>query len=130
MKRLERTLEETQEHLAVAQLSLEETEASRDEEAENGAAAAARLQASEEQLLRTKRERDLLQAERSVWQVARSGIQEELAKVIQRWRTRGVLCTKCHALEEYVSHITDPHYCKRDTDAFQPLPRPVHSASD
>jgi len=61
--------------------SLSEVKASRDEAAAAAAAANARLQTSEEQLLRSRREHDLLQAERSVWQVARSGIQEELAKV-------------------------------------------------
>lgn len=76
-----RTLEETEEQLAETRAILEEAEASRDEEARKGTAASARLQASEEQLLRAKRERDLLQAERNVWHVARSGIQEEMVKV-------------------------------------------------
>lgn len=84
LRRLERSLEETREGLASARRDLAEAEASRDEAAAAGAAAGARLQTSEEQLLRVRREYDLLQAERSVWQVARSGIQEELAKV--GWR--------------------------------------------
>lgn len=78
--RLERSLEDVGEDLSTARASLGETETSRDEAAAAAAEASARLQASEEQLLRSRREHDLLQAERSVWQVARSGIQEELAK--------------------------------------------------
>ena len=84
LRRLERSLEETREGLASSRRDLAEVETSRDEAAAAGAAAGARLQTSEEQLLRVRREYDLLQAERSVWQVARSGIQEELAKV--GWR--------------------------------------------
>ncbi len=69
------------EELLTTRESLSEVKASRDEATEAAASANARLQTSEEQLLRSRREHDLLQAERSVWQVARSGIQEELAKV-------------------------------------------------
>lgn len=83
-RRLERSLNETREELTAAHSHLRETSAARDEAKTVGAAASAKLQASEEQLLRAKREKDLLQAERSVWQVARSGIQEELAKVQRR----------------------------------------------
>lgn len=81
LSRLERNLEDVREDLSTARASLGETEALRDEATAAAAEAGARLQTSEEQLLRSRREHDLLQAERSVWQVARSGIQEELAKV-------------------------------------------------
>lgn len=81
MGRLERDLQETQEQLAAVRLKLEETEGARDGATAAKAVLSSRLQMSEEELLRARRERDLLQAERSVWQVARSGIQEELAKV-------------------------------------------------
>lgn len=74
-------MEEAREELAAVRLQLEEAEGARDEAVAAEARSSTRLQSSEEELLRTKRERDLLQAERSVWQVARSGIQEELAKV-------------------------------------------------
>lgn len=82
--RLERTLEDVRGDLLTACVSLGETETSRDEATAAAAEASARLQTSEEQLLRSRREHDLLQAERSVWQVARSGIQEELAKASER----------------------------------------------
>ncbi|CAM9417264.1 unnamed protein product [Pylaiella littoralis] len=80
--RLERSLEDMRDDLSTVRLSLSETEGSRDEATAASEVANARLQASEEKLLRSRREHDLLQAERSVWQVARSGIQEELAKVV------------------------------------------------
>eukprot|EP00903_Cladosiphon_okamuranus_P007092 g6891.t2 len=80
--RLERNLEDVREDLSTTRASLGETETARDEATAAAAEASARLQTSEEQLLRSRREHDLLQAERSVWQVARSGIQEELAKVV------------------------------------------------
>ncbi|KAG5192945.1 hypothetical protein JKP88DRAFT_260832, partial [Tribonema minus] len=53
----------------------------------------AQLQA-EERLLAARRECELLQAERSVWQVARSGIQSELARAV------GALETEKHAHED------------------------------
>ena len=80
-KRLERALAETRELLSVTRRDLGEVEATRDEALAEAKRVGSRLQTSEEQLLRSKRELDLLKAERSVWQVARSGIQEELAKV-------------------------------------------------
>lgn len=69
------------EDLSTAQATLRETETARDEAVADAASSNARLQTSEEQLLRVRREHDLLLAERSVWHVARSGIQEELSKV-------------------------------------------------
>ncbi|CAN0395570.1 unnamed protein product, partial [Ectocarpus sp. 12 AP-2014] len=80
--RLERSFEETRDDLSTVRESLRETEIARDEAAAAAAEASAGLQTSEEQLLRARRQHDLLQAERSVWHVARSGIQEELAKVV------------------------------------------------
>ncbi|CAM9431368.1 unnamed protein product, partial [Ectocarpus fasciculatus] len=80
--RLGRSLEETREDLSTVRETLRETETARDEAAAAAAEASAGLQTSEEQLLRARRQHDLLQAERSVWHVARSGIQEELAKVV------------------------------------------------
>lgn len=74
--RRERKLEETQELLSKACGYLQEPEASRDVATAAETSASARLQASEEQLLRAKREWNLVQAERSMWQVACSGIQE------------------------------------------------------
>ena len=85
LPRLERGLEDVREDLSAARASLSETETSRNEATAAAAEASARLQTSEEQLLRSRREHDLLQAERSVWQVARSGIQEELAKVREKY---------------------------------------------
>ncbi|CBN75833.1 conserved unknown protein [Ectocarpus siliculosus] len=82
VERLERSLEETREDLSTVRKTLRETETARDEAAAAAAEASAGLQTSEEQLLRARRQHDLLQAERSVWHVARSGIQEELAKVV------------------------------------------------
>lgn len=81
-ERLERSLEETLELLSATRKDLEDVESTRDEALADAKRTGSRLQSSEEELLRSKRELDLLQAERSVWQVARSGIQEELAKVI------------------------------------------------
>ncbi|CAM9300730.1 unnamed protein product, partial [Ectocarpus sp. 4 AP-2014] len=80
--RLERSLEEAREDLSTVRDTLRETETARDEAAAAAAEASAGLQTSEERLLRARRQHDLLQAERSVWHVARSGIQEELAKVV------------------------------------------------
>ncbi|CAM9977572.1 unnamed protein product, partial [Hapterophycus canaliculatus] len=80
--RLERSLEDVRDDLSAARATLGETETARDEAVAAAASSSARLQTSEEQLLRARREHDLLQAERSVWHVARSGIQEELSKVV------------------------------------------------
>lgn len=82
-ERLERSLDETLEILSATRRDREDVESTRDEALAEAKRTGSRLQASEEELLRSKRELDLLQAERSVWQVARSGIQEELAKVTQ-----------------------------------------------
>lgn len=81
-ERLERSLGETLELLSATRKERDEVVSTRDEALADAKRTSSRLQASEEELLRSKRELDLLQAERSVWQVARSGIQEELAKVI------------------------------------------------
>ncbi|CAM9915648.1 unnamed protein product, partial [Scytosiphon promiscuus] len=80
--RLERSLEDVRDDLSMTRATLSETETARDEAVADAASSKARLQTSEEQLLRVRREHDLLQAERSVWHVARSGIQEELSKVV------------------------------------------------
>lgn len=104
--RLERSLEDVRDDLSTVRVSLSETETSRDDAATASAAASTKLQASEERLLRSRREHDLLQAERSVWQVARSGIQEELAKV------RGCCSHLCRSLN-LSSTSTNGNACLR-----------------
>lgn len=100
--------------LSTTRLSLSETETSRDGAAAASEEASAKLQTCEEKLLRSKREHDLLQAERSVWQVARSGIQEELAKV-RGGEGYGVMgaCVLffLDAWFEYTFHTSSNHAC-------------------
>ncbi|CAN0391173.1 unnamed protein product, partial [Discosporangium mesarthrocarpum] len=80
--RHEKALAEAREALVSVRERLGEARGERDAVAVEAAAAAARAGGLEGELLRSRREHDLLQAERNVWQVARSGIQTELAKVV------------------------------------------------
>ncbi|CAM9392879.1 unnamed protein product, partial [Phaeothamnion confervicola] len=79
--RVERRMREADAQLADAAAAGREMAAALAAARERAAAAEAAAAVLEERRLATQRERDLLQAERNVWQVARSGIQAELVKV-------------------------------------------------
>ncbi|CAM9289136.1 unnamed protein product, partial [Chrysoparadoxa australica] len=81
-ERLELSLEETRVLLRDERASNEQLVVENKCALESVAEKDALLGKLQAELLRAKRERDLLQAERNVWQVARGGIQSELAKVV------------------------------------------------
>ncbi|CAM9741485.1 unnamed protein product, partial [Choristocarpus tenellus] len=81
-ERQDRALDETRTSLVNAREILEEARGERDVVKTEAKISGEKVCELEEKLLRSRREHDLLQAEKNVWHVARSGIQAELAKVV------------------------------------------------